>query len=388
MTAHDLTLPELSDQRVDEMERALMARIEEERRRTLADALADAERGRARAARRGRLWMGAASVAAVVAIAAIVGPQVVGSGGSAVSTAEQPASFGSSVTRGTSGVSTAPESGVNEGLSADSAVAAIGTGAGARTTADGRDIAATASATVRVADARAAADAVTASATSVGGYVESLSLSGGADASDAVPGGAGRDGLVISGSFPPPSGAWISVRVPSEKLSTTIDALAGIGEVTASQVDRRDVTTEAVDLRARVASLEASVARLTELMGQSASTADLIAAESALSQRQAELESLRQQLASLDGQVDMSSLTVNLVEKTAATTAPDPAGFGDGLAAGWNGLIATLNGLVIGIGFLLPWLVVAGIVVLAVWGIRRIARRRRARRAASTDDAD
>ena len=26
----------------------------------------------------------------------------------------------------------------------------------------------------------------------------------------------------------------------------------------------------------------------------------------------------------------------------------DPAGFGDGLASGWNGLIATLNGIVVG----------------------------------------
>ncbi|MFZ8393369.1 DUF4349 domain-containing protein, partial [Staphylococcus aureus] len=55
----------------------------------------------------------------------------------------------------------------------------------------------------------------------------------------------------------------------------------------------------------------------------------------------------------------------------------DPAGFGDGLVAGWNGLIATLNGVVIGLGFLLPWIVVAAVVVLIVWGVRRIVRKRR-----------
>ena len=130
---------------------------------------------------------------------------------------------------------------------------------------------------------------------------------------------------------------------------------------------------------ARVAALETSVARLTELLAQSTSTADLIAAESALSERQSELDSLRQQLTWLEGQVDMSSVTVTLTEP-APTVHADPAGFGDGVAAGWNGLVATLNGVVIAIGFLLPWLGVLAIAGLVVWAVRGAVRRRRAAR--------
>ena len=94
-----------------------------------------------------------------------------------------------------------------------------------------------------------------------------------------------------------------------------------------------------------------------------------------------------QQLTSLEDQVALSSLTVSLVEKTERIEA-DPAGFGDGLVAGWNGLVATLNGLVIGVGFLLPWIAVAAVVALVVWGIIALVRRRRARTAATPGSAD
>ena len=72
----------------------------------------------------------------------------------------------------------------------------------------------------------------------------------------------------------------------------------------------------------------------------------------------------------------MSSLSVQLVERSPAVAA-DPAGFGDGLGAGWNGLVATLNGIVIGLGFLLPWTAVAAVVLAVTWGVRRALRRRR-----------
>ncbi len=146
-----------------------------------------------------------------------------------------------------------------------------------------------------------------------------------------------------------------------------------------SSTAKQDVTAVAIDLQARVDSTRASVERLTQLMAQSGSVSELIEAEVALTDRQAQLESYEQQLAALDDQVAMSSLQVQLTRAAAPTTA-EPSGFGDGLLAGWNGLVVSLNALVIALGFLLPWLAVAAVVILVVWLIRR-ARRRARRRA-------
>ena len=121
---------------------------------------------------------------------------------------------------------------------------------------------------------------------------------------------------------------------------------------------------------------KASVQRLTELMSQSGTVSELIEAEIALTDRQAQLESYEQQLAALEDQVAMSSLQVQLT-KTVAPTKADPAGFGDGLLAGWNGLVVSLNALVIAVGFILPWVALAALVLLAVWLIRRARRNRR-----------
>lgn len=354
---NDLTLPELSDQRIDEIEAALFARIAQDRG---ADAATQAAR-RSRSARRGRIWMGATGAAAVVAIAAFIGPQLV-VGSSAGSVADE-SRF--------SGAYSAPDTAAG----ADGGVASGATEdmSGAAATDVNREIIATASATVEVDDTRVAAEQVSAAAVADGGYVESMSIGGtGADTS--------ADGYRGDGAeIYPASGAWITVRIPADQLTSAIAGLEQVGDVTTSRIDRQDVTTEVVDLRARVAALQASVDRLTTLMKDAMSTADLLAAESALAARQSELDSLQQQLTYLDDQVGFSSLTVTLVEPAPAVTA-DPAGFGDGFVAGWNGLLATLNGVVVGLGFLFPWLAVAAVILAIVWAVRR-ARRRRGGRA-------
>ncbi|MDZ5145397.1 DUF4349 domain-containing protein [Microbacterium testaceum] len=351
MTAH--TLPPLPADRMDAIEAAVFGRIADERERT-------------RRRRRG-IWTGAGAAAAVVAVAAFVGPSLAATPGSSGSSAIVGASEQHS-----SGAAQNPplvpvDPGQGAGGSASSSEAAAGDAA-ARDTAT-RDIVATASSTVEVDDIAAAIAAIGASATGAGGYVESSQLGG---AIGAVP----YEGAVTG---PTASSGWITVRVPAAALTSTMDDLRQVGEVTATTVSRSDVTEQTVDLRARVAAGEASVARLTQLLAQAGSVSDLITAESALAERQAQLDSDRQVLQSVESQVAMSSLSVQLVERSPAVAA-DPAGFADGLGAGWNGLVATLNGIVIGLGFLLPWIAVAGVVLAVVWGVRPLVRRRRAER--------
>lgn len=363
MNVEEVTLPELADDRVDEMEEALFAAIAAERD---SYALRHADEVRRRRARRGRWWIGGAAAAAVVIVAAVIGPQLGGFIGSGAASTADEAGAPEVWTDGGSG---GELSGTDSGAASEE---------GEPTDADlAREIIATASASVVVDDAAAAAERIGENAEAAGGYVETLSLAGdGQSAPDVI-----QDGGEMWSS---PSGTWITVRVPADELTAQTRALADVGDVTASQLERRDVTSEAVDLRARIDALEASVARLTGLMAEATSTADLLSAESALAQRQSELESYQQQLAALDDQVGMSTLTVSLFEPQEVVAA-DPAGFGDGLAAGWSGLVATVNGIIIGLGFLLPWLVVLAVLGLVVWAVRSARRRRRA---AGTPDTE
>jgi uncharacterized membrane protein YciS (DUF1049 family) len=355
-------LPELTDETVERIETAVFAEIGADRRR--------------RSARRGRVWAGVGAAAGVIVIAALIGPSLAG-GLSASSGAKDEAGQPAIGQVQDGGMAVVPESvdgaRLNSGAVDDGMAGGMMEGGSASVTPEAsgnRELIASGSLSLRVDDIDASAAAVADAAQARGGYVESLNVGTNGMVTD-------TDGMTMPAS---PNGAWVQVRVPADQLSATMDELGALGDVTASNVSRQDVTDQAVDLRARITSAETSVARLTELMSQSASVADLIAAESALAERQATLESYQQQLEMLESQVSMSSLTVDLTLTQESVTA-DPAGFGDGLVAGWNGLIATLNGIVIGLGFLLPWIVLVAIVVVIVAVVRRGIGRRKQRRA-------
>ena len=362
-------LPELSDERINRIETSLFTEIARDRT--------------VHRKRRTGVWVAGSAAAAVIVVAAVIAPSV---GGLLTGTASNDAAVGpaaplvdpgaGSETDSSGGVAPDPNA-VKEGLITSDDSGAAGSARGADGGEATRDIITTASATIVVGDISAAAAMITDAAVSRGGYVESMSIGQSGQVVPVDP----ESGMVYDSTMPypyTPDGAWITVRVPSDGLQSLVDQLSGLGEVTASSVNRQDVTAVTLDLEARVEAAQASVDRLTELMAQAGNLTDLIAAESALAERQATLESYQQQLKYYDEQVAFSSLTVTLTEPV-ETVEADPTGFGDGLAAGWNGLVATLNGIVIAIGFLLPWLLVLAVVGLIVWGIVTLVRRRKTR---------
>lgn len=348
-TPHD-DLPELSDAAASRIEAAVFGEIAARRPRPTPAA------ARARARRRGSLT--GTGVAAAFVVGVLVTPPILGIvGGTASSTAD-----GGGMPPGVA-VDTSRSGSVDQSAS-DAAPESTGVAPAADDAVD-REIIATASATLEVKDIADAGAAIAALAEKHGGYVESTEI-GKSEATDDTSAPAPVD----------PGYGWVSIRVPSADLTTVVDELAETGDVLTSSISKQDVTSEAIDLRARVDATSASVQRLTELMAQTGTVAELIEAEVALTDRQAQLESYQQQLTALEDQVSMSTLQVQLTRTAPATTA-DPAGFADGLFAGWNGLVVSLNALVIALGFVLPWLALGAVVLLAIWLIRRARRARR-----------
>ncbi|MFJ6427728.1 DUF4349 domain-containing protein [Microbacterium maritypicum] len=363
-------LPELSDETISRIEDVVFAEIATER--------APAHVGEARSRTRHRRWLTGAGIAAAFVVGVLVTPPILDAvGGGTSVTADGVSTSGGSVA---DSAPSSPEriTGITPESLPDGALSSgtDGTLPGTVESGTGREIIATAQATVQVKSIPDAATAIAALAEEHGGYVESTEI--------------GKSIAADGSSEPAPVSddsayGWISIRVPSADLPDVIAALDDTGEVLSSSTSKQDVTSVAIDLQARVDSTRASVERLTQLMAQSGTVAELIEAEVALTDRQAQLESYEQQLAALDDQVAMSSLQVQLTKASTPTTA-DPAGFVDGLTAGWNGLVVSLNALVIALGFLLPWLVIAGAVVLVVWFLRRARRNRRLAGATTSDE--
>jgi Domain of unknown function (DUF4349) len=173
-------------------------------------------------------------------------------------------------------------------------------------------------------------------------------------------------------------GAELVLRIPADRLTATLEKLKALGELEELQLSSTDVTREVQDIDARATALRSSITRLLALQDAASTVDDLIDLESAISQRQAELESLESQQRYYADQVGLSTLTLTLgSEEVAPVDEPDT--FLTGLLAGWQALVTFGSGLLVVFGVLLPWLVtfaLIGVVVLVI--VRAIVRRHQA----------
>jgi hypothetical protein len=104
----------------------------------------------------------------------------------------------------------------------------------------------------------------------------------------------------------------LTLSVPADKLDVALDQLAKIGTVLQRNTASQDVTAQYVDTQSRLKTMRASVERVRGLMAQAKDIGQVVALESEMSRRQADLESLESQLAALNTAVDRSTVAVSL----------------------------------------------------------------------------
>ena len=173
----------------------------------------------------------------------------------------------------------------------------------------------------------------------------------------------------------------MTLRVPSVRFGEAMTALAGVGKLDHQSRKSEDVTTEVIDVDARIRTQEVSLRRLRDFLGRATDVETMIRLESEIAQREAELSSLRAQQRYLDDQTSLATITVTLDRvvppKQAEEDDPlDDAGFLTGLRNGWNALLDILVVTATVVGALIPFAVLVAILglPLAVW--LRAARRR------------
>ena len=176
--------------------------------------------------------------------------------------------------------------------------------------------------------------------------------------------------------------AEMTLRVPSAKLDGVVDELGELGTTDYYNTSSVNVSTEVIDLDARISTLRESTARIEGLLKDAKDIQDIIALEDELASRQATLQSLEAQKRGLDDQVAMSTLHVSFTTEPVIVEEEDegPKNFVDGLIAGWDGLVGFVTVALTVLGVLLPWLAVLAVIVFAiVWPLRK----RRANRPAA-----
>ncbi|WP_418666431.1 DUF4349 domain-containing protein [Allofournierella sp.] len=174
---------------------------------------------------------------------------------------------------------------------------------------------------------------------------------------------------------------WVNYtfRIPSEQYGAFLGTASEAGNLLSKSESTQDVTADYVDIEARLDSLRTQEERLLELAGQAEKLEDLLAIEEQLTQVRYQIESYTGQRRVYDSLISYSTVDVHLSEVQALT--PTDPGFGTKLGAAfrgsWTNFVEGLQGLLIGLIYALPTLIVLGLAALAAALVLRAVRRRR-----------
>ena len=163
----------------------------------------------------------------------------------------------------------------------------------------------------------------------------------------------------------------VTVKVPSDQYTRVLDQIRSLGTITAIQTNTQDVSGEYVDLQARLKNQQAQQSVLLALMARAQTIQDSIAVQNQLSQVTGEIERIEARLRFLDTQTTYATVNVNLViplvmAKPSEPSLWDRSGIGDALLTAVRLSANVVSGMIIVVGFLLPFAILA-LLGLAAW---------------------
>lgn len=204
-----------------------------------------------------------------------------------------------------------------------------------------------------------------------GGYIESSSVSG-----------------VELGSHNRRTASY-TIRIPADKIEQAETALAGMGNITNSISEIKDISLTYADTAAKIEALRAQQSSLLEMMKKADKISDMLQIREQLTQVEYELESYSSRLRVMDNQVSYSSLMLNLREVKLYTEKPvEPQGvferIGQGLKSTLEGIGSFFEEAFVFLASRLPLLLLMAVILTPLI----LLLRRRYRRIASHADGE
>lgn len=188
-------------------------------------------------------------------------------------------------------------------------------------------------------------------------------------------------GMVLTSTTQNEQSGQFVLRIPAKNFDHAMGQLAAIGAREGSSIEYRDttgqdVTSQFVDLKARLDILKGQRDLLLGLRAKATSVGQILSLSNQINQVQLQIEQIQGQLNVIDNQVAESTIKVSLRERGAPDGNPDHVD-NPSLSSAWHrsvqGLLRVIGAVIVGLGYLLPVMVIG----LLAWGIVTLVRRRR-----------
>jgi hypothetical protein len=196
------------------------------------------------------------------------------------------------------------------------------------------------------------------------------------NALDAATAAAARFGGYVQSSTSSDRSGSLLLRVPASSFEAALGSLKGLGTVTSQTVSGKDVTSQFVDLNARLITWRTQETVLLRLMDQATSISDTLRVQSQLQQVQFRIEQIRGALRVIRDQTSYGTIQVAVREVGAPIAVTRPATAPSLVRAwqqSWAGFLGVVSAVIVGLGYLVP-LALMGLLGWVVF--RRVARGR------------
>ena len=171
----------------------------------------------------------------------------------------------------------------------------------------------------------------------------------------------------------------LTLRVPQEHYASFLAAAAQAGNLVNRSEQAEDVTSQYVDLEARLANLKAQRTRLQELQASADNLSDLLEIESSLSDVQYQLESYQSQLDWYSDQVECCTVYISLDEVQTYTPVDESfaSRLQNALLDGWANFTSGVQDLAVIVVGCWPAIVVGAIGGVVFYRVRHPRKKRK-----------
>jgi hypothetical protein len=186
-------------------------------------------------------------------------------------------------------------------------------------------------------------------------------------------GGIAADSQLVEGSDATGS---VTLRVPASAFDDAVRQSQALGKVLSSQTKAADVTSQYVDLQARLKSLAATRSTFLQILTKASTIGEILSVQQRINDVQTQIEQLQGQFKVLTEQTTFATLTVTVDQKPkAATVAHSQSGIGKAIDRSVSRFVHGVEALIGVIGPIVLVLLLLGLGwVLARVGYRIVRR--------------
>ena len=181
------------------------------------------------------------------------------------------------------------------------------------------------------------------------------------------------------------SGSY-TARIPAARFKAFLKSVGDIGHITYQDKSSENISEQYYDVESRLATQRTKLERLQALLARAENMEDIITIESAIAETELQIEQLTGSLRQYDALVDFSTVYIQLREVSRLSDVETtPPSFSTRLGAAFSGGLISfgdfLQDLAIFLAYSWIWLLIlAAIILAAVWAARRRQTRREAER--------